>query len=86
MGAVASSFAFALGIAAKMLCEVTNKALQRIARPVGERPKKTPRFGKNLTDRREFMHAVYPNLKFYRFNYHSCSTSVGKPIVNCLKL
>jgi hypothetical protein len=29
---------FALGIAAEMLCEVTNKALQRIARPEGERP------------------------------------------------
>jgi hypothetical protein len=30
--------AFALGIAVEMLGEVTNPALQRIARPVGERP------------------------------------------------
>jgi hypothetical protein len=29
---------FALGIAVEMFCEVTNKALERIARPEGERP------------------------------------------------
>jgi hypothetical protein len=33
------AYTFALGIAAEMFCEATNKALQRIARPVGERPK-----------------------------------------------
>jgi hypothetical protein len=32
--------AFALGIAVEMVGEVTNQPLQRIARPVGERPKK----------------------------------------------
>jgi hypothetical protein len=31
---------FALGIAVEIFCEATNKRLQRIARPVGERPKK----------------------------------------------
>jgi hypothetical protein len=31
--------ASALGIAVEILCEATNKVLQRIARPVGERPK-----------------------------------------------
>jgi hypothetical protein len=29
---------FALGIAAEIFCEATNKRLQRIARPEGERP------------------------------------------------
>jgi hypothetical protein len=29
---------FALGIAAEIFCEATNKRLQRIARPAGERP------------------------------------------------
>jgi hypothetical protein len=34
----------ALGIAAEIFCEATNKRLQRIARPEGERPKHTDSF------------------------------------------
>jgi hypothetical protein len=32
------TFDFALGIEVEIFCEVTNKRLQRIARPEGERP------------------------------------------------
>jgi hypothetical protein len=39
---------YALGIAVKMLGEATNPALQRIARPEGERPKNN--FSKRLSN------------------------------------
>jgi hypothetical protein len=43
---------FALGIAVEIFCEATNKRLQRIARPEGERPNKMNNYERLISGKR----------------------------------